>query len=263
MAVAASPSDRAVWSVWRGDRAKLTRVARAMESCYPRAELVRAGVVVGVLGDTERHRSIAAFAREASGQTTSSFDTLELITEGGDGRISVRLDRRPLPGVRLEIAPGHGGEEWAKRVRDAVEPAVSRGGIQWSWARGLPLLSELGSYASTRVVGDASAADALLAALRRSRARAMWAWTALLVALGLAVGYAVGRPGWEAGWGELAWVAPMIVALASLIALLPAARNAVLPAVEVAETTPGRRTLGRLSLLAAPVVAAVIRQIAS
>jgi hypothetical protein len=236
-----------VWSVWRGDRAKLARVASAIESCFDEGQKVVASVHVRTLGDRERYGSLTTFGEKASGQTVSGFDILRIEGRGREGRIAVRLLRRRGPGVGLTIIPASDADPgWVQRVRSRVEPAVSRGSIKHTKEK--------------LVRGEGDGALAELGRLNRHRTRVMWLWTATVVALLLAAAYVVGRPVWDAGSGELTAVAVAIPVVAALAALVPPVRNAVLPAIEIADRTPGRRLAGRAGLLAAgPVIAFLTR----
>jgi hypothetical protein len=89
----------------------------------------------------------------------------------------------------------------------------------------------------------------------------MWAWTAAVITVVLAVPYALGRPAWEAQGAEAVAVGAGIPLLAGVAALIAPVRNAVLPAIEIAEKTPGRRVAARAGLLAAPVAAVAVRRL--
>lgn len=241
-----SPALWAVWSVWRGDRAKLARIARAVESCFDDDREVAASVHVRTLGDHEVYPSFGAFRDDASGQTTSGFDILRIERRGREGRIAVRLLRRGGSGVALTITPASEADaRWAANARSTVSPAVSRGSIKYTKQKAL--------------VGAGSGALAALGRLNRRRRRVMRAWTAAVVALTLTVTYVVARPAWDAESGENAAAAVAIPVVAALAGLVPHVRNAVLPPIEIADRTPGRRVATRAGILAGPVIAFLTR----
>jgi len=252
----------AVWSVWRGDRAKLSRIPRAMEACYPEARRVRAEVEVSVLDDRERYDSCDAFVRDAAGQSTAEFDTVTFDADGREGRITVSISRQGTPGVTLTIkADADAPDGWAEHALETIRPAVSRGAIQWRWASGWPLLKRLSKYEPEEDSG--SGAEASLEALASRRRRVNQAWTSLLAALVLAAVYAVWRQPWEHHRSalELGLAAVAVLIGAALLGALSFVRDAILPAVEIADKTPGRRQAGRLGLAVAPIVAAVVKKV--
>jgi hypothetical protein len=152
-----------VWRAWRGDRAKLARIARAMESCYPAGDFVRARVDVRVRGDNESYGNVTRFAREASSQTTDELDSLTLATDGGQGRIEVALSRRSPRGVIVTVEPSVGSPPvWAADALDTVDRAVSRGSIRLPPAEHIPVLKRLVTYWPTRGPQGASTASATL-----------------------------------------------------------------------------------------------------
>jgi hypothetical protein len=218
-----------------------------MESCFADHELVRAGVHVRALADHERYHSFSAFQRETSGQTMSGFNMLRIEARGTEGRISVWLLRRRGPGVVLTVRPVGGADPgWGSAALRKMVPAVSRGSIKQTRRKHL--------------AGAGTGVLEALAGLNRHRRRVMWAWTATVLTLIVAVLYSAARPVWHAGGAEAVAVAGVIPLLAGMAALLPPVRDAVLPAIEIAERTPGRRVAARAGLLAAPVAAVVTRR---
>jgi len=231
-----------------------------MESCYSPDRCVCARVDVDVLSDHESYESFASFADEAPAQTTSKFDALRIEAIGPEGDISVELRQRGEPGVTLTVEPADGtASAWVERALATVVPAVTRGAIQWRWAKRVPLLGEPADYNPTRGEGDGHA-DALRTR-NRARTRAMWAWTSFVAALVSAAVYAGVRPLWDADIDEVAWVAAGILLASGLIGLIPPLRNAVLPPIDIEEKTPGRRVAARAGLLAAPLAALLVRRI--
>jgi len=75
--------------------------------------------------------------------------------------------------------------------------------------------------------------------------------------------YAIARPVWEAGGLEIACVAAGCAVLAVVLALIPPLRDLVLPAIEIAERTPGRRTAARVVALATPLVLGFVARVLS
>jgi hypothetical protein len=62
----------------------------------------------------------------------------------------------------------------------------------------------------------------------------------------------------EASGLEIAFVAAGCAALAGVLALIPLVRDLVLPSIEIAERTPGRRAAARAVALVTPPVVAFV-----
>ena len=258
-----------VWSIWRGDRATLGLVARVVEQGL--SESTRGpSVTVWVLEDVERHSSFADFARDAPTQTTQLFDALRIRAAGREGRVTVTLrargkGRHALAGREgIELVVAQAGPEfdpWSRATMGRVERAGTRGCLQWRWARAVPLIGRLTNYQPTRSTDPGAPATAALALEHRNDNRKwlLWGWTAVIAFIVPFLVYAMARPVWKAGGLEIAAVVVGAAAIASLLALIPALRDVVLPAVEIAERTPGRRALARLVALAAPGAAVVAK----
>jgi hypothetical protein len=92
----------------------------------------------------------------------------------------------------------------------------------------------------------------------RNRAWLLRGWTALLVFSVCVISYAIVRPVWEASGLEIAFVAAGCAALAGVLALIPLVRDLVLPSIEIAERTPGRRAAARAVALVTPPVVAFV-----
>jgi hypothetical protein len=233
----------AVTSVWRGDRLKLGRIAAAMEDETGGRAAGRARVEIDVLGDHEEYRSFSQFRLEAPEQTTKAFDELTLTREA----VVVTLRRRPPTGVVVIGAD------------DRVAKAVARGGLQWVWARPVPILGRL----TNTTLGTGDGPDPLAELERRNaeRRKLMWAWTAFWVFFAAAVLYGVLRPVSEAPAGELAAVTAGLLLLAAALGSIRPVRDFALPPVEIGDRTPGRRLLGRLIAVGGPVAAAVVKAV--
>jgi hypothetical protein len=236
----------AVWSNWRGDRAKLARIPRAMESSAPGTPV---RVELTVLGDLEEYASVGAFVADAPSQSTRAFEVLAF--HAGEGfEVVVRRSGGPT-GVVL-TAP-------SAAQLDRVMPAITRGSLQWRWAKALPGLGRATNYDPSRSTRDGGGASAALAARNTERDRLMRAWTAVVLFGLFAVGAALALAAGVADTGSFA-VATVIAAVAAVVlALLRPVRNLVLPPVEVAERTPGRRVARGLTALAAPLAGALIK----
>jgi len=264
-----------VWSVWRGDRAKLGLVARAIEQCFSEPG-VPARVTVTVLDDLERYGAFAEFLTDAPAQTTQRFDGLMIEASGGEGRIAATLRRRgespasEIPpsenGIVLTVEPGPlAPKGWGTESLRRVARAVTRGSVQWRWARDWPLLGGLSNYKPTSSLAAPDTVDASgeLQRRNRNRSRLLWGWTALVVFWVAVICYAIARPVWEAGGLEIACVAAGCAVLAVVLALIPPLRDLVLPAIEIAERTPGRRTAARVVALATPLVLGFVARVLS
>ena len=233
-----------------------------MESCYEPSQGVSARVEVEVLGDRELYATVEDFARDASEQTTSSFDVLSFTAEGSPGTIRTNIRRRPKPGVTLSVAD-RPGASWAKDPLETVAAAVSRGALQWRFLERWPLLGKLTNYVATTdaAATPGTAMQDALAQRARSRATASWAWTSLTLALVLMVAYTVGWPAWEAEPGAIAlWLAGIAV-FAVAAGRVPVVQRAVLPAVEIAAKTPGRRQLARAAFVVGPISGLLLRNL--
>src|SRR5688500_8637196 len=123
----------AVWSSWRGDRAKLARIPRAMEAC---ATQTRTRIELTVLGDVEEYASAEAFVADAPTQSTHAFETIRFLA-AEDFEVVVRRRGDPT-GVTL-TAP-------SRAVLERVVPAVTRGSVQWRWAKRVPGLGRVTNY---------------------------------------------------------------------------------------------------------------------
>lgn len=259
----------AVWSIWRGDRAKLGRIAAAIEECVGSRGIRSARVTVEVLGDVERYASFRRFLHQAPVQTTQQFDSLRIEGREPELTIVVTVRRKVSSGVVLTV-DAQGGADGDRTAQDAgrrVAAAISRGGMQWRWARSVWGLGSLTNYKPTewKTAGPHAwrTPESALDERNAMRFQVVWAWTSLWLLLVAYLVYVAARPVWEASGLEALGVLAGCLAIAGIAGRVRPMQDVVLPAVEIAEQTPGRRAARRAVALVAPVGAALARALFS
>jgi hypothetical protein len=204
-----------------------------------------------VLDDVEEYASVEAFVADAPTQSTRAFETIRFLA-AEDFEVVVRRRGEPT-GVTL-TAP-------SPAVLERVVPAVTRGSLQWRWARRVPGLGRVTNYVpprSTDVPPARSAEEALRAANRR-RERLMRPWAAAVLFGLFVAGAALSRVVDVADGGSFALATGVAALAAAGLALLRPIRDHVLPPIEIAGRTPGRRFARALTALAAPFTGALIK----
>jgi hypothetical protein len=259
----------AVWSIWRGDRAKLSRIAGAIEDAVGGRSAGRASVTISVLDDVECYPSFRRFSQEAPAQTTQEFDSLRIDARGSGLAIRVCMRRTSSEtdgqtGVVLTVerVDQPAGDDDPADARRRVAAAVTRGALNWRWAPRALGLRELTNYKPTEGEGGSPDGETRASALRernskRFKVMLVWTWFWLLV-ISYSL-YAAIRPVWEASLLEGMAVFAGCFAAAGSLGRVRYLQNIVLPAIEIAEMTPGRRAARRLVAVAAPAAAAVAR----
>ena len=245
----------AVSSVWRGDRAKLGRIAAAMEDATGGRAAGRTRIEVLVLDDVERYRSFSQFRLEAPEQTTKEFERLELIR----GPLTVSIRRKETDEHQRGVTLHRDGEASSA----GVVTAIRRGGIQWVWAQDVPKFTKLvnAKPSTNRTEGARATSEAELERRNGDRKKLMWVWTSWWVFFAGALLYGALRPVSKASAGELLAVTAGLVVVAVGAGAIRLIRDFALPPVEIADNTPGRRLLGRLIAVGGPVAAAVVKAV--
>jgi len=219
-----------------------------MEACAPRT---RTCIKLTVLGDVEQYASVEAFVADAPTQSTRAFETISF-RAAEDFEVVVRRRGDPT-GVTL-TAP-------SRAVLERVVPAVTRGSVQWRWARRVPGLGRVTNYVPARSTDEppARGAEEALRAANRRRERLMRPWVAVVLFGLFVAGAALSRVVDVADGGSFALATGVAAVAAIGLALLRPIRNLVLPPVEIAGRTPGRRLARALTALAAPFTGALIK----
>ncbi|MDQ3677293.1 MAG: hypothetical protein M3401_10900 [Actinomycetota bacterium] len=256
----------AVWSAWRGDRVLFARVVRAAvyEIEHAFGEQPTCLIEVAVKGDIERFASADDMLEHATAQALRSFDSIKVTVEVGPSSAALVVARKPtpplseheVPGAVLLVRAAGPARNSVGSVRDGIAAAFDRGGFAW--------------VKPHRDVGGLGRARPVL--MGRVRARRRYLAAAYGIGVGAASVIVIGAlavAGVDVSESLAVAVgsAPAIIGgLAGLFeSLWPRLRDAVFPAIEIAERTPGRRlahlTLRGASLAAAPLLGALVKSL--
>jgi hypothetical protein len=239
--------DRWAWSVgsaWRGDPRLLAHIARvACEVVEEDGKHPLLQIGVEARDDREEFPSVERFLDEVTPQALSCFTRLSLVARGGSAVAEVLMARKaayepPFGGswgvvVRARAAGGAPAQrsERALAMCDRLRVAVRRGSSRWT--RGLRA-SEAGSAEEIR--------QRLFALGGRHKALThglvtMLASTPFWLAAGL---QSAGVVGDAESKGTVTY---LVIAQCLILTFGASLAGMVMPAIEVAETTPGRRAL--------------------
>lgn len=272
----------AVWSVWRGSLPQLYQIIRTAVLAVGEADdaLPRCFVEVAEHGNVERFRSPVDMREWLTPLAAVQFEGIRVAVRGRATDVDLRIVRANGEAISLEGAPGVVLEVGAPAgadvvgVRDAIARGVSRGGFRRStepvrWPR---------DGDDAHLSEDEAGYQAALA--RRIAKRANDLSTAYAVAaFALIAAYLAADDLFDLGPFEGArnyvFAILVVVGVARYFRRFVPDRlrqwlrtridDAVFPAVEMAETTPGRR-LGRAATRVAafafaPVAGALVKRI--
>ncbi|MCA1698992.1 MAG: hypothetical protein LC790_08855 [Actinobacteria bacterium] len=255
----------AVWNAWRVDPPLFARVVRAANHAVEHAfdERVRCSIEMAVKGDVEHFTSADDMLEHATPQALRSFASITVTVTASECKAGLVVARKPtthlpwddlneavqeeeqdqVPGAVLVVNASGGARKQAESVRDDIAAAFDRGGFARTKSRGYG--------------GRNQAREALIRRIStRRRQVASTLGVALVVASAIVVGVlAIAGVAITQSLAFAVGVGPAILGALSGAGLLSRLPNLVFPAVEIAQTTPGRR-ITRLSLRIVPLVAA-------
>lgn len=233
-----------VWSAWRGDPRLLAHIARvACEVVEEGGKHPSLQISVEARDDREEFPSVERFLAEVTPQALSCFTRLSVVAQGENAVAEVLMARKavyepPFGGswgvvVRVRASGGTPAQrsERALAMCDRLRVAVRRGGFRWT--RGMRK-SETGSAEEIR--------QRLFALGGRHKALThglvtMLASTPFWLAGGL---QSVGVMSDAESKGTLNY---LIIVQCLILTFGAPLTGMVMPAIEVAEMTPGRRAL--------------------
>ena len=256
----------AVWNAWRGDPALFARVVRAanyeVEQAFGAPPIC--SIEIAVNGDVERFTSADDMLEHATAQALRSFASITVSVRVGDADAALVVARKPtapltdyeVPGAVLVVSATGPEQQRVRSVRDGIATAFDRGGFAWAKPHR----------------GDGGLNRARSELMRRVGTRRRQLAAAYGLGVGAASAIVIGALALAGvdvseGLAPAAAAAPVIIGGLSGSGLLewlwPRLREVVFPALEIADTTPGRR-IARLSfrvvsLAAAPLFGALVK----
>lgn len=235
----------AAWSAWRGEPKRLAQMFRqAMRELCGRRRQPHCSIEVLVRGDIELFESPEDFVQQVSRDTLMRLSAIRLAVGDRTLSVSLTLARRNLSepfvayrGVLLEVRAGDDGEvSTVEAIAAALRPSVSRGQFSFS------------TEPRKGVEPDVDKRE-VLRELHRSRVGSLFVAITPMLGLSAMVTLLLVAPYasiWV--WTLIPMLGSLVVAAVMLVAP-PRSLDVLFPAIDIADTTPGRRLLRRLSAL--------------